>query len=123
MPYYKSWLIILTVMKVRFYRTSSGRSPVEEFLQLLPESTRLEVIDAIVLLDSGKTLSMPLSRNLSNIRIGLHELRFRDKAGQVRVIYFIKKGESIYLIHAFRKKTQEIPRKEMDIILKRIREI
>ena len=29
---------------------------------------------------------MPLSRNLANIRPGLHELRFRDKAGQVRVL-------------------------------------
>ncbi len=66
---------------------------------------------------------MPLSRNLSSIARSLHELRFRDSVGQVRVIYFIKKGEAIYLVHAFPKKTQEIPRKELDLILKRIREI
>lgn len=89
----------------------------------LPSATQLEVADAVVLLESGKILSMPISRNLSSIKPGLHELRFRDKAGQVRVFYFLKKGEAIYLIHAFRKKTQEIPHKELDIILKRIREI
>jgi len=110
-------------MKVCFYKTSSGRSPVEDFLLDLPEATRLEVLDAVVLLETGKNLGMPLSRNLASIRSGLHELRLRDKAGQVRVIYFIKKGEAIYFIHAFRKKTQEIPRKEMDIILKRVKEI
>ena len=66
---------------------------------------------------------MPLSRNLANIRRGLHELRFRDKGGQVRAIYFIKKSEAIYLVHGFRKKTQEIPQKELNIILNRIREI
>ncbi len=110
-------------MKIRYYLSSSGRSPVEEFILSLPESTQLEIFDALSLLDSGKVLEMPLSRNLSSIRPGLHELRFRDKAGQVRVIYFIKKQVAIYLIHGFRKKTQEIPRKDLDIIVKRAKEI
>ena len=95
----------------------------EDFLLDLPEATRLEVADAIVLLESGQTLEMPLSRNLASIRPGLHELRFRDKAGQVRVVYYLKKGDAIYLVHAFRKKTQTIPRRELDIIHKRLKEI
>ena len=110
-------------MKIRYYQASGGRSPVEDFLLGLPEATRLEVADAIVLLESGQTLEMPLSRNLSGIRPGLHELRFRDRAGQVRVIYYLKKGDAIYLVHAFRKKTQTIPRRELDIIHKRLKEI
>ena len=95
----------------------------EDFLLDLPEATRLEVADAIVLLESGQTLEMPLSRNLASIRPGLHELRFRDKAGQVRVVYYLKKGDAIYLVHAFRMKTQTIPRRELDIINKRLKEI
>ena len=110
-------------MKIRHYQTPGGRSPVEEFLLGLPEATRLAVADAIVLLESGRALEMPLSRNLASIRPGLHELRFRDKAGQVRVIYYLKKGDAIYLVHAFRKKTQSIPRRELDIIHKRLKEI
>ena len=110
-------------MKIRYYLSSAGRSPVEDFILSLPEATRLEVFDAISLVDSGKVLEMPLSRNLSNIRSGLYELRFRDKAGQVRVIYFIKKQVAIYLIHGFRKKTQEISRKDLDLIIKRLKEI
>ena len=101
----------------------SGRSPVEDFLVGLPEATRLEVFDAITLLQNGVVLSMPLSRNLSGIRSGLHELRVRDRNGQVRVFDYVKRGEAIYLIHAFRKKTQHIPQKELDIVVKRIREI
>lgn len=95
----------------------------EDFLLGLPEATRLEVVDALLLLEGGQTLEMPLSRNLAGIRTGLHELRFRDKAGQVRVIYYLKKGDAIYLVHAFRKKTQTIPRRELDIIHKRLKEI
>jgi phage-related protein len=89
----------------------------------LPEEKRLEIADALVLLESGQRLEMPLSRNLSSIRPGLHELRFRDRSGQVRVIYFIKKEEAIYLIHGFRKKTRTIPQRELDIINKRLKEI
>jgi phage-related protein len=110
-------------MKIRYYQTAGGRSPVEEFLLALPEETRSEVVDALVLLEGGHTLGMPLSRSLSGIRPGLHELRIRDRAGQVRVIYYIKRGDAIYLVHAFRKKTQTIPRRELDIIHKRLKEI
>ena len=110
-------------MKVRYYKTASGRSPVEEFLLGLPAATRLEIVDAIVLLQGGAHLSMPLSRNLASIRQGLHELRVRDRAGQVRVFYYLKRGEAIYLIHAFRKKTQQIPPRELEVVLKRIKEI
>jgi phage-related protein len=66
---------------------------------------------------------MPLSRHLSGIRPGLHELLIRDRAGQVRVIYYLKKGDAIYLIHGFRKKTQAIPMRELAIINKRLKEI
>ena len=110
-------------MKVKFYLTTSGRSPIEEFLQEISAEARGEVFDAIALLASGQSLSMPLSRNLSSIRPGLHELRIKDRAGQVRVFYFIKRGDAIYLVHAMRKKTQEIPKKDIELILKRTKEI
>ncbi len=110
-------------MKIRYYQTPGGRSPVEDFLRGLPEATRLEVADALLLLESGQTLGMPQSRNLGAIHPGLHELRLRDRAGHVRVIYYIKKGEAIYLVHAFRKKTQTIPRRELEVIHKRLKEI
>jgi len=110
-------------MIVRFYITGSGRSPVEEFLQEMSEEARADFFDAVSLLTAGKVLSMPLSRPLSNIHAGLHELRIRDRAGQVRIFYFIKKGEAIYMVHAFRKKTQQLPQREIEIILKRLKEV
>jgi phage-related protein len=110
-------------MKIKYYQTSGGRNPVEEFLSALPEEARLEIVDALALLEHGHKLEMPLSRNLSSIRPGLHELRIRDRGGQARVIYYIKKGDAIYLIHAFRKKMQTIPRRELEVIHKRLKEI
>lgn len=113
----------LQLMKVKFYLTGSGRSPVETFLQSCSAELRGEFFDAVSLLADGQVLQMPLSRNLSSVHAGLHELRLKDRAGQVRVFYFVKKGDAIYLLHAIKKKTQELPKKELDLVLKRIREV
>jgi phage-related protein len=110
-------------LKVRFYLKASGRSPVEEFLSECSPEIRQDFVDAVNLLSEGIHLSMPLSRNLSSVHQGLHELRFKDRSGAVRVFYFIKKNEAIYMLHAFRKKTQELPKHEIDVVLKRIKEV
>lgn len=110
-------------MKVKFYLTGSGRSPVEDFLQDCSAGIKADFFDAVNLLSSGQTLAMPLSRGLSSVHPGLHELRLKDKSGQVRVFYFVKKGDAIYLLHGMRKKTQDLPKKELDLVLKRIREV
>jgi phage-related protein len=110
-------------MKVKFYLKSSGRSPVEEFLADCSEGIRSDFFDAVSLLVNGQILTIPLNRNLSSIHAGLHELRLKDRTGQIRVFYFIKKGDAIYMLHAFRKKTQELPKNEIEIVLQRIKEI
>ena len=110
-------------MKIRFYKTAAGRSPIEEFLQECSHDVQGGFFDAYSLLEQGKGLSMPLSRNLSNIHRGLHELRFKDRGGQIRFFYFIKAGDAIYMIYALKKKRQDIAKEEIDLILRRIREI
>jgi len=110
-------------MKVKFYLSGSGRSPVEEFLHECSADLRSDFFDSITLLNSGQMLQMPVSRNLSSIHPGLSELRLKDKSGQVRFFYYVKKGDGIYLLHAIRKKTQELPKKEIEFVLKRMREV
>ncbi len=95
----------------------------EEFLQGCSEEVRADFFDAFNLLSEGHNLQMPLSRNLSSIHRGLHELRLKDSAGQYRFFYFIKKGDAVYFVHAFKKKTQELPKLEIDLVLKRVKEI
>lgn len=110
-------------LKIKFYLKSSGRSPVEEFIGECSAELRQDFVDAVNFLSQGQKLSMPVSRNLSTIHAGLHELRLKDRSGQVRVFYYVKKNEAIYMLHAFKKKTQELPKNEIAIVLKRIGEI
>ena len=112
-----------SLKKIRFYLTRSGRSPVEEFLQEQSEEIQADFMDALSLLEVGQVLSMPLSRNLAGIYPGLHELRLKDRNGQIRIFYFSKKLEALYILHAMQKKTQETPKRDIELILKRIREV
>lgn len=110
-------------MRIKFYLTCAGKSPVEELMTGLPVDTRLEVLEALSLLESGRRLEMPLSRNLSSLMPGLHELRFRDRVGQLRVFYFVRRADVVYVLHALRKKTRVISQRDINLILKRAREI
>lgn len=108
---------------IRYYLTSSGRSPVGEFMSHQSDEIRCDYTEAIDLLKQGRVLSMPLSRNLSSLYPGLHEIRLKDRYGQIRVLYYIKQNEVIYIMHAFHKKTQEIPKREIEIVLRRLQEV
>jgi len=53
-------------MRVKYYLTSSGWSPVEEFLLEQSTELRADFADAVDLLIAGHVLTMPLSKSLSN---------------------------------------------------------
>lgn len=111
------------MMRLKYYSTDRGREPVKEFITELPESTRREIFILLRRLEDGENLSMPHSRNLSQIVKGLYELRLRDKQGQVRVFYYLAHARAIYLLHALRKKNRIISNDERRLIIKRIREV
>ena len=90
-------------------------------LEHFPEDVRAELLDAIANLRLGLNLSMPLSRPMPSVGKGVHELRFKDRAGEFRVIYLIKKGAAIYLVHAFKKTTQQTSLKNLQNVARRIR--
>ena len=82
-----------------------------------------DILDAVANLRMGRMLSMPLSKTMPNIGKGVYELRIKDRLGHFRVIYVIKVGDAIYLIHAFKKKTPKTPQKVIETVKKRIRKL
>jgi phage-related protein len=89
----------------------------------LPEEVRGDLADALARLDQGLMLSMPLSRPMPAIGRGVHELRFRDRSGIYRVIYFLRRKNEIWLVHAFKKKTQKTPAQNIEVARGRIRRL
>ena len=88
-----------------------------------PKEILGEFVDAVALLDEGVVLNMPLSKAMPSIGKNVHELRLKDKDGIYRVFYVIKKKDAIYAVHAFQKKTQKTPKKNIDLVKKRVRRL
>ena len=95
----------------------------ERELRKVPKDVRVDIQYCFEQLESGKKISMPISRPLSDIVRGLHELRISYKDGIYRVFYVIKLQDAIYILHFHKKKTQKIDKKTRELILSRIRSI
>ena len=74
-------------------------------------------------IQDGHSLSMPLSRPMPSIGAGVHELRFRDRSGIYRVIYYLAGAGTIWLLHAFTKKTSQTPKHNIEVAKERLRRI
>ena len=92
-------------------------------LKNFPEEVLKDFLDAVAKLKNGLTLSMPLSRKIITSLSHVYELRLKDRTRQYRVIYFIKKKQCIYIVHAFVKKSAKTPKKNLNLTEKRIRRL
>jgi phage-related protein len=72
-----------------------------------------------LLMEFGPNLRMPHSRAMGG---GLFELRARGREGIGRALYCFVVGRRVVILHAFVKKTQETPEKELRIARRRMKE-
>lgn len=90
---------------------------VKVFIKKLQKSTQSKVLRGIELIEQyGQNLSMPHAKKITNL---LYELRIRG-AQEVRILYVLQEEKAI-LIHGFVKKTQKIPRREIETAERRFR--
>ncbi|MCG7983805.1 MAG: type II toxin-antitoxin system RelE/ParE family toxin [Candidatus Thiodiazotropha lotti] len=59
---------------------------------------------------------------MTSIGQGVREIRIQQE-GQWRVIYIAKFDEAIYVLHAFRKKTQKTSKPDVEIAKRALKEI
>ncbi|MBN1184302.1 MAG: type II toxin-antitoxin system RelE/ParE family toxin [Bacteroidales bacterium] len=57
------------------------------------------------------------------IQKGLFELRIKSKAGIARVFYCTAINKRIIMLHVFIKKSQKIPKKEIQVAISRLKEV
>jgi phage-related protein len=58
---------------------------------------------------------------MPDIGTGVEEIRLRDDAGAYRVIYIARFSEAVYVLHAFRKKTQKTAVRDLDLARQRLK--
>ena len=68
--------------------------------------------------------SMPENwKPMKTIGHGVYEIRIRDDVGAFRVIYVATLPESVYVLHAFQKKTQRTSKADLELAHDRLKEL
>lgn len=60
---------------------------------------------------------------MKTIGKGVMEIRLKDAFGIYRIIYTAKIANSIYVFHAFQKKTQKTPQSDLDLAKARYKQL
>lgn len=103
-----------------FFQTASGAEPVREWLKDLDDKDRRVIGEDIATVEYGWPVGMPICRPLGD---GLWEVRSSLPSRREARIIFSVIDEQMVLLHGFIKKTQKTPKAELDLALKRLKDI
>ncbi len=107
-------------LQARFYQNAAGTEPVRDWLKALDKDDRHLIGVDIRTVQLGWPIGMPTCRPLGR---GLWEVRTDLPGNRIaRVIFAIVDGD-MALLHGFIKKTQKTPPAEIDLALKRKKEL
>ena len=101
------------------YYSNNGTSPILEFLKSIPKKDVAKILRDIDLLEEfGLSLGMPYIKKLVNSD-DLWELRIKFSSNNYRIFYFVLKDKQFVLLHAFQKKSDETPKREINTAISR----
>jgi phage-related protein len=107
------------VLRVIFYKSESGGEPVREWLKKLRKEDRKAVGEDIKTAQFGWPMGMPL---IEKIEKGIWEVRSNIKDGIARTLFTVE-GGTMVLLHAFIKKSDEIPLNDLHTTRRRLKNI
>ncbi len=84
---------------------------------------RKELGALLMILQQGGILGSPQSKPMKSVDPSAYELRVKDASGIYRVFYIFFDKRRILIPHAFTKKTQKTPDKEIETAKKRLRRL
>jgi phage-related protein len=100
--------------EIIFYRTENGKCPVEDFLDSL---SKKQVEKVFFVLDIVETLNIVPNKFFKKLESTnkIWEVRIRYGDSSFRLLGFFDGAELIILNHAFTKKSQKTPKKEIKV--------
>ena len=107
------------ILPATFYKTARGTEPVRKWLRALSREDK-RVVGTTV--EFGWSVGMPTCRPLASRR-GLWEVRSSLTNNRIaRVLFFVYEGHMV-LLHGFIKKTPQTPEDDLDLAVKRQKEV
>jgi len=90
--------------------------------QKFPKGAQLEIRRALTVAAEGAKAEN--AKPLKGLGAGILEIALKYRSDAYRVVYALKIGEAIWVIHAFQKKSKAgitTPKQEIDLIKKRVK--
>jgi phage-related protein len=103
-------------------RTGRWVGDSRERLQDFPAQVRKDIGHALYLVQTGQT--PPSAKPMRGIESGVFEIVDDYDTDTYRAVYTVKVGRSLYILHAFMKKSTRgirTPKREIDLIRRRLR--
>lgn len=107
--------------EVRFYRTPAGHCPVEEFLESLSGKQAQKVVWVLRLLEDLESVPAQYFKKLGGTE-DLWEVRAQHSGNTFRVLGFFEAPAVFVLTNGFAKKSEKVPRREIELAEARRRE-
>ena len=108
--------------KIKYYAIDN-KSPVVEFIKEQSPKHRAKILREIDLLEEfGLFLGMPHIKKLKNYN-DLWELRIKHSSNIFRILFLNHKEGTFILLHAFKKKSDKTPQREINKALNRMKNI
>jgi len=107
--------------EILFYKTESGKCPVEDFLESLSSRQAQKVTWVLSLIEELPTIPSKYFKKLVSTD-DLWEVRVNYSGEIFRLLGFFDGPRLIVLNHAFQKKTQKTPRTVIQVAQKRKQE-
>jgi phage-related protein len=104
-------------LQVYFFKTTSGKQPVRDWLKEMPREDRKIIGDDLKTAQFGWPLGMPLIRKIDP---NLWEVRSKLQNRIARVLFTVD-GDKMVLLHGFIKKSQKTPANDLKIAKQRLK--
>jgi len=106
---------------ISFYKTASGKCPVEEHLDSLSDTQITKITWVLKLVRETQNISTKFFKKLVNTD-DIWEVRVSVGKNIFRLLGFMQDQELIILTNSFQKKTQKTPTKKIKLAEKRKKE-
>jgi phage-related protein len=104
----------------RFYVSPAGNAPVRDWLLGMDQVDRRVIGKDLQKVEFGWPIGMPYCRSLGR---GLWEIRSDISSGRIARVLFCMLDGDMVLLHGFVKKTQKTQQQEIDLALRRKKEL
>jgi len=107
-------------MKIHYYTTLSGREPVREYIQSLPEADQIQIAaDIRLIMEYGIFMAPIITRKLKGklweIKTGIRH--------QQRIFYCLIIESGLLFLHACKKQKEGAQREDVELAYRRMKEV